>query len=131
MAKERLAEEGSIADFEVRYLEVERMDGPHFYAAASPISDEWCYLAHTADLEELRQAAEILLGEQNTRAVVERCSALMGVPWQEGAMVPLLVRQEREGRRLMVRAPSTMDADPSELRKMREQAAEDVARESS
>ena len=126
MAEERLGEDEVIADFGVRYLRVEEDGEPHFYAAASPVDGEWIYLADADEEWELRAAADAILSDTRTRGIVERCGALMGLDWQEGCMVALLMRQDREGRRLMEAAPETMNAEPTELRRLREEAVEET-----
>lgn len=123
---EQLVGEETIADIAVRYLETEE---GHFFAAGSSISDEWCYVADATDVGELQLAVKAILGRNPTRSIFIRCTALMGCEWSEVEMVPLLVKQEQEGKRLMETAPATIEQDPAELRKIKAQAAEDAARD--
>ena len=125
-AAEQLVGEETIADVQVRYLET--IEG-HFFAAGAPVAEEWCYVADATALDELKTAAQAIVGRQRTRSIFIRCAALMGCPWSETAMVPLLVQQENQGRRLMETAPATMDQSTAELRKIKKQAAEETARD--
>lgn len=123
----RVGEEMVIADVTVRFIEADTGGGPHIYAAGSPLSEEWCYLADSASLEELEIAVRVVLEDKAARDVFVRMAALLGVEWNEGDMVALLYEQELGARRLYAEAPDTAEADPEELRRMRRAAAEDVA----
>lgn len=124
---ERLVGEETLSDIRVRYFESEFEGKVHVYAAGSPLTDEWCYLADSPSLDELEAAVEIVLGNEDSRKVFIRMAALLGVPWSEGEMLPLLAEQEAGARRLFETAPDTAERDPEELRRIRREAAEDVA----
>lgn len=124
---ERIVGEDTISDIRVRYFESESAEGVHVYAAGSPLADEWCYLADSASLPELEVAVELVLRNADSRAIFVRMAALLGVPWSDGEMLPLLAEQEAGARRLFETAPDTAERDPDELRRIRREAAEDVA----
>lgn len=119
MALEAIVLEEVLSDFYVRYLETDRDGYRHFYAAASPVREEWCYLADAVQLEELQVASRALLEDETTRAIFVRCSALMGIDWNEAGMVPLLQAQLENGTELMAKAPNATRADPEQLRTIR------------
>jgi hypothetical protein len=120
-SSESLVAEELVADVSVRYVEIERDGKPWFYAAAAPVADEWCYLADADDLHELELGARAILGDETTRGILVRCAALMGIPWSEDLeIVPILDEQMRRGMELLVSAPGMAEADPEQLRRLRD-----------
>lgn len=113
--------EASIADVEVRYLEIERDGEPWFYSAGAPVADEWCYIADARLLEELEPGTAAILIDAVTRGIFFRCAALLGIPWTDD-MVPLLDTQMHAGMELLARAPEMARRDPEELRRIRDSA---------
>jgi hypothetical protein len=115
-----IGEEAVIVDVAVRF--VERLADGWCFAIGAPVTDEWCYLADSASLVELEAAARVVLEDAASRGIFVRMAALLGVAWPEGGMLPLLDEQQRSARRLMERAPDTAEADPEELRRLRDDA---------
>jgi hypothetical protein len=124
---EQLLGEEQVEGISVRFLElaVEGDGGSLFCAAAAPVEDEWCFLARSEERDRLEVAARSVFEQEETREIFRRWAALLGTPWHEGEIVPLLNLQDREGHELMRRAPEIARAPIERLRAIREASGED------